>query len=76
MFVGEDGAKAYREATKHKDHSGAIYLVDKLNEYVKSEAFHNEVFVDVDYICQQLDTLTKEELEYVKVFCDRLIDLK
>lgn len=54
----------------------------QLDNYIQSDGsidnanLVNSVFVDVDYICQQLDTLTKEELEYVKVFCERLIDLK
>ena len=54
----------------------------QLDNYIQSDRsidnvnLVNSVFVDVDYICQQLDTLTKEELEYVKVFCERLIDLK
>lgn len=48
----------------------------QLDNYIQSDGLVNSVFVDVDYICQHLDTLTKEELEYVKVFCERLIDLK
>ena len=47
-----------------------------LDSYIQSDGLVNSVFVDVDYICQQLDTLTKEELEYVSAFCQRLIDLK
>ena len=53
-----------------------------LDSYIQSDgttdcaSLVNSVFVDVDYICQQLDTLTKEELEYVSAFCQRLIDLK
>jgi len=65
MWDGEEGRKAYSKS-----------LDGLLDSYAKHHALVNSVFVDVDYICQQLDTLTKEELEYLSAFCQRLIDLK
>lgn len=65
MWDGEEGRKAYLKSTD-----------SLLDSYIQSDALVNSVFIDVDYICQQLDTLTKEELEYVSAFCQRLIDLK
>lgn len=47
-------------------------LISDLDSGIQTD-FYNDVFTDVDYICGCLDTMSKEELEYVIQFCQRLI---